>query len=221
MNWKEFLKPDLKSTIIYIFLFIFIFSGFVFSQCVGPHSMSMSYPEICWNPLLENPIIMLIMISLSFIWYIVAIIFIPLLLSPYFDKTFMLISVIVFAIECYILSCLIRWFYERKSGRKSLKSEISSKKLSLILMAVTIIFIILIFSFSSAFSSEQLGPTRLENVKNEACNKYMNQTPKCSDWTKINLMWGNESKAFNEFMTEFYACENESCARRLCGCPGY
>jgi hypothetical protein len=60
----------------------------------------------------------------------------------------------------------------------------------------------------------------LEVTKNVGCIEYMHQNPACSDWTRINVSWQGNVTAFNKFMN-IYGCNNETCARITCACPGY
>lgn len=64
--------------------------------------------------------------------------------------------------------------------------------------------------------------TALDAAKNTGCRTYMNQVPSCNDWTFSFSYAGNASiTTFEQFMTQYYGCADEACARRDCICPGY
>ena len=63
--------------------------------------------------------------------------------------------------------------------------------------------------------------TALDSTKNFGCRLYMLQNVTCGNWSTFNVTWQGNITYFNDFMTTYYKCANEACARRVCNCPGY
>ena len=102
MNWKEFLKPDLEKIIIHLILFIFLFLSFLSSLC-------MQLSVRC------DPIFYTLVFPLGYVGVIVSLTLLPFfIIMDFLNIPFPeLVSLIVLAIESYILSCLIIWIYDK------------------------------------------------------------------------------------------------------------
>ena len=121
---------------------------------------------------------------------------------------------IIMLIASYLISCLIVWLYNR-SKRKYI-GLIAGIITYIIASFLLINFVIFLTNYFSGISA-----VPLDLVKNEGCRNYIQQTPACTDWTKVNVIRQGKSITFKEFMNTYYSCQNEICVRNICGCPGY
>jgi len=68
--------------------------------------------------------------------------------------------------------------------------------------------------------------TAIEAAKNNNCRTYLHQNPVCNSAATVTFDYptGNTTDLAS-FTDDYYGCTNtatdESCARRVCGCPGY
>jgi amino acid transporter len=68
--------------------------------------------------------------------------------------------------------------------------------------------------------------TAVESAKNNACRDYLHQNPVCSNAAGVSLDYpAGTATTLDQFTNTYYGCSNtatdESCVRRVCGCPGY
>ena len=69
--------------------------------------------------------------------------------------------------------------------------------------------------------------TAVESAKNNACRDYLHQNPVCDDAYTVTFEYpAGTATTLGDFTNDYYGCSNvagvdESCARRVCGCPGY
>ena len=68
--------------------------------------------------------------------------------------------------------------------------------------------------------------TAVESAKNNACRDYLHQNPVCNSAAGVSLEYpAGTTTTLDQFTNDYYGCSNtaadESCARRVCGCPGY
>ena len=68
--------------------------------------------------------------------------------------------------------------------------------------------------------------TAIEAAKNNACRTYLHQNPVCNSAVTVTFDYpAGTATELSTFTNDYYGCTNtaadESCVRRVCGCPGY
>ena len=68
--------------------------------------------------------------------------------------------------------------------------------------------------------------TAVESAKNNACRDYLHQNPVCNSAVLVTMNYpAGTATTLDLFTNDYYGCANtatdESCVRRVCGCPGY
>jgi hypothetical protein len=67
--------------------------------------------------------------------------------------------------------------------------------------------------------------TAIESAKNNGCRDYLHQNPVCDDSSKV-ILTITGAPTLSDYTDAHYGCNStathdESCTRRVCGCPGY